>query len=137
MPLTSKWDTYLSLKYLSFISWNHYYIKLLGFEFSSFFWLNGEEYHNQVGGISLCSPLLNEIQFNPLQPGVAFLYPPENIWRFSDVFRGYRKATPGCNGLTSLNILLWKVAFSTIALSLDFCNYKVLKMHSCLTLAMV
>ena len=30
--------------------------------------------------------------FNPLQLSVAFLYP--------DVFRGYRKATPGCNGLT-------------------------------------
>ena len=28
----------------------------------------------------------------PLQPGVAFLYPPENI-------REYRKATPGCDGL--------------------------------------
>ena len=29
---------------------------------------------------------------SPLQPGVAFL-------RFSDVFRGYRKATPDCSGL--------------------------------------
>ena len=43
--------------------------------------------------------------FNPLQPGVAFLYPLrtlENLqktFRFSDVFRGYRKATLGCNGL--------------------------------------
>ena len=38
---------------------------------------------------------------NPLHPGVAFLYPlktSENL-RFSDVFRGYRKATPDCNGL--------------------------------------
>ena len=28
---------------------------------------------------------------NPLQPGVAFRYP--------NVFKGYRKATPGCNEL--------------------------------------
>ena len=34
--------------------------------------------------------------FNPLQPGVAFLYP-------LDVFRGDRKATLGCNGLSKLN----------------------------------
>ena len=41
-------------------------------------------------------------RFNPLQPGVAFLYPlktSENL-KVSDVFRGYRKATPSCNGLT-------------------------------------
>ena len=40
--------------------------------------------------------------FNPLQPYVAFLYPLKTYqitFRFSDVFRGYRKATPGCNGL--------------------------------------
>ena len=36
--------------------------------------------------------------FNLLQPGVAFLYPlkTSEIFRFSDVFKGYRKATPGC-----------------------------------------
>ena len=34
------------------------------------------------------------ICFHPLQPGVAF--------RLSDVFRGYRKAAPGCNGLKGL-----------------------------------
>ena len=50
------------------------------------------------------------LAFNPLQPSVAFLYPLKTsedlkvFWcfqgaRFSDVFRGYRKATPGCNGL--------------------------------------
>ena len=41
---------------------------------------------------------------SPLQPGVAFLYSlktSENL-RFSDVFRGYRKATPGCNELSTL-----------------------------------
>ena len=38
---------------------------------------------------------------NPLQPGVASLYPlktSDNL-RISGVFRGYRKATPDCNGL--------------------------------------
>ena len=38
---------------------------------------------------------------NPLQAGVAFLCPlktSENLKVF-DVFRGYRKATPDCNGL--------------------------------------
>ena len=56
--------------------------------------------------------------FNPLQPGVAFLYPletSENLllpfytpWKhqkafmFFDVFRGYRKETHGCNGLKKL-----------------------------------
>ena len=40
--------------------------------------------------------------FNPLQPSVAFLYPLKKIRKplgFSDVFKGYRKATLGCNGL--------------------------------------
>ena len=39
---------------------------------------------------------------NPLQPSVDFLYSlkiSENLW-FSDVFRRYRKATPGSNGLS-------------------------------------
>ena len=42
--------------------------------------------------------------FNPLQPGVAFIYPwkPQKIFRFSGVFRRYRKATPGCNGLSDI-----------------------------------
>ena len=42
--------------------------------------------------------------FNPLQPRVAFLYPlktSENLC-FSDVFKRYRKATPGCNRLMAL-----------------------------------
>ena len=34
---------------------------------------------------------------NQLQPGTAFLYP--YTFRFSHVFRGYRKETPGYNGL--------------------------------------
>ena len=44
--------------------------------------------------------------FNPLQPGVAFLYPLKTF-RFSDVFRGYKKATPGCNGIK--NVLVFSV----------------------------
>ena len=38
---------------------------------------------------------------NPLQPGVAFLYPlktSENL-KFCGIIRGYRKTIPGCNGL--------------------------------------
>ena len=35
------------------------------------------------------------IYFNPLQPNVAFLYPLKTS--------GYRKATPGCNGLNRCN----------------------------------
>ena len=37
--------------------------------------------------------------FNALQPDVALLYFYIQTFRFSDVFRRYRKATPGCNGL--------------------------------------
>ena len=43
-----------------------------------------------------------DLFINPLQPAVAFLYlprKPQRTFRFSDVFRGYGKATPGCNGL--------------------------------------
>ena len=41
---------------------------------------------------------------NPLQPGVAFytLWKDQKTFRFSDVFRGYRKATLNCNGLNEL-----------------------------------
>ena len=42
--------------------------------------------------------LLQKVLLNPLQPSVAFLYPLKTF-RFSDVFRGYRKAIPGCNEL--------------------------------------
>ena len=36
---------------------------------------------------------------NPLQPGIAFLYPLKTSGGKEKFFRGYRKATPGCNGL--------------------------------------
>ena len=42
--------------------------------------------------------------FNPLQPGVAFLYPWKHQKTLKFVFRGYKKATPGCNGLNKHNI---------------------------------
>ena len=38
--------------------------------------------------------------FNPLQPGVSYLYPLRTSdLKFPDVFRSYRSATPDCNGL--------------------------------------
>ena len=37
------------------------------------------------------------VSFNPIQPGVAFLY--------SLKTSGYRKATPGCNGLQKAGLL--------------------------------
>ena len=56
-------------------------------------------------------PLTNDafiIEVNPLQSGVAYLYllktsvfktPTSKLQRFSDIFRGCRKAALGCNGL--------------------------------------
>ena len=40
--------------------------------------------------------------FNSLQPGMLIYVPwkHQKSWTFSDVFRGYRLATSGCNGLT-------------------------------------
>ena len=39
--------------------------------------------------------------FKPLQPGVAYLYPLKTS-EYLQVFRGYRQATPSCNGLSKL-----------------------------------
>ena len=47
--------------------------------------------------------LAKSFSINPLQPSFAFLYPLKTF-RFSDVFRGYRKATPGCSGLSTLSL---------------------------------
>ena len=46
-------------------------------------------------------PLVSFYSLNPLQPGVAYYNPlkHQKTFRFSDVFRGYRKTTPVCNGL--------------------------------------
>ena len=35
-------------------------------------------------------------------PVLLFYTPYQKTFRFSSVFRGYRKATPGCNGLKKL-----------------------------------
>ena len=45
--------------------------------------------------------------FNPLHSSAAFLYSlkTSKIQRLSDVFRGYRKAAPGCHGLNRINRL--------------------------------
>ena len=50
------------------------------------------------------------VWINQSQPCVAFLYPlkTENFM-FSDIFRGYRKATPSCNGLMGKKI--WNGAY--------------------------
>ena len=58
----------------------------------------------------LCKLWLGQLKLNPatticlnsLRPGVAFLYPlkmSEKVKRFSVVFKGYREATPDCNGI--------------------------------------
>ena len=60
----------------------------------------------------ICEKTLRGNDSNPLQPGVAFL-------RFSDIFRGYRKATPGCNGL----IPIWETF-----LYAKNCNYNFYKL---------
>ena len=53
--------------------------------------------------------MTDPLYINPLQPGVAFQYllkTSENL-RFSDVFRGYRKTTSGCNGLMPMWTFTW------------------------------
>ena len=66
---------------------------------------------NNVWFSFLTVDLLNLI--NRLQVGVAFPYPlktSENL-KVSDVFRGYRKATPGCNGLIETRLTEISVLF--------------------------
>ena len=48
--------------------------------------------------------LLSLIEFNPLQPVLLFhtFWKHQKTFRFSDVFRRYRRATPDCNGLSNL-----------------------------------
>ena len=54
--------------------------------------------------------------FNPLQPSVAFLYPLKTSehQRFSDIFRGYKKATLGCNGLMTIVYGTFNIKLVTI-----------------------
>ena len=57
-----------------------------------------KEYISEICKCSLQILLMHKVwQINLLQLGVAYLYPLKT--RFSDVFRGYRKVTLGCNGL--------------------------------------
>ena len=56
--------------------------------------------------------------FNPLQPGVTFLYPLKTP---PDVFRGYRKATPGCNGLIFPKTLCFRWCLFT---NFSYCSYR-------------
>ena len=49
---------------------------------------------------SFCLLVALHLSLNPLLPSVPFLYllkTSEKLW-FSDVFRGYKKGTPGSNG---------------------------------------
>ena len=56
---------------------------------------------------------------NPLQFSVAFLYSLKTSENLKDVFRGYRKATPGCNGLI-VSIIFRKIKLnSTITSFVD------------------
>ena len=59
--------------------------------------------------------------FNPLLPGVSFLYPlktSENLWN-SDVFRGYNKGTPGFNGIDFFTIWFFFHDYSRFARQQD------------------
>ena len=48
----------------------------------------------------------------------------QKTFRFSDIFRGYRKATPGCNGLNSYHISCVKVTKWDIAIIWSQINLK-------------
>ena len=82
-------------------------------------------------GVAFLYPLKTENLkqgVNPLQPGVAFLYTPgkyRKTFRFSDVFRGYRKATPDCNGLSFLNIIKINVIVRLAELNIVQCSSHV------------
>ena len=65
------------------------------------------------------------VQISPLQSSVTFLYPlkASETFRFSDVFKGHRRATAGGNGLSTLNRtkLNIRVIFPLL------CNYDLAK----------
>ena len=67
------------------------------------------QYVRLMNNISIIQKLRDYLSiFHSLNPGVAFLYPlktSENL-KFSDVFRGHRKLTPGCNGLKPARIFV-------------------------------
>ena len=52
---------------------------------------------------------LNEDRLVTIYTPMLLIYTPEKhqkTFRFSDVFRGYRQATPGCNGLKGETVSL-------------------------------
>ena len=57
--------------------------------------------------VKIVKNILANLAFNPLQPAVAFIYPPENIRKplsFLMFSGGIEKATPDCNGLNIFRI---------------------------------
>ena len=46
--------------------------------------------------------------------------------KFSDAFRGYRKATPGCNGLIKFVELIYRAIFSWRKLTIDYLCFSFL-----------
>ena len=72
-------------------------------EFSSRF-LNADSYMRLIYGL-----VWAKFSLILYSPALSFYTP----WKhtFSDVFRGYRKATPGCNGLKLTNTA-WEMKFS-------------------------
>ena len=78
-----------------------------------------------VEGATLrCSSVKHFWNLNPLQSGVAFLYPwkHQKIFRFSDVFKGYRKATLDCNGLIKESWCLFNDEFLRMLLTFQNVN---------------
>ena len=71
---------------------------------------------------------LTQVNFNPLQHGVAFLYPLKTSGKLKVFwcFQGYRKATPGCNRLSSDNI-----RFLPYLLDLAVCTKKT-ELNKCI-----
>ena len=63
-----------------------------------------------------CTCTSKDFLFNPLQPSVAFLYPLKRSEKqgFSDIFKGYKKATLGCNGLMTIVYGTFNIKLVTI-----------------------
>ena len=57
----------------------------------------------------LQNPLIPQLSLTYYSPVLLFYTPwkYQKTFRFSDIFRGYRKATPGCNGLNSLRCSIY------------------------------
>ena len=84
-----------------------------------------KEYISEICKCSLQILLKHKVwQINSLQLGVAYLYPLKT--RFSDVFRGYRKVSLGCNGLMCMfayfmrTFILSKSGYCAVAIMKNF-----------------